>query len=52
MYGKEFADNYLPALGVQPSFLEASFDQVAKNYGSMSNYITFGLGLDATTQIR
>lgn len=34
-----------PALGVQPSFLQASLDQVAKQYGSMQNYLTQGLGL-------
>lgn len=51
-YGKEFADNYFPLFGVQRSFLEAGFDQVVKSYGSMNNYISDGLGLDAATQAR
>lgn len=49
-YGKTYADAFLPMLGVQPSFLLAGFDQVAKSYGSMDNYITNGLGLSTRTQ--
>jgi len=51
-YGKEFADNYFPAISVQRSFLEAGFDQVMKSYGSVDNYITNGLKLDAATQTK
>ncbi len=36
---------YAPLMGVQASFLEAGFDQVAQSYGSMDNYLKEGLGL-------
>lgn len=50
--GKTFADNYYPMLGVQESFLNAGFDQVAATYGSMDNYISNGMGLDFVTQAK
>lgn len=52
MYGQTIADNAYPALGVQPSFIDAAFEQVVKSYGSMGNYITYGLGISLDTQNR
>jgi protein-tyrosine phosphatase len=49
-YGKAYADTFYPVLGVQESFLTAGFDQATASYGSMSGYITNGLGLSASTQ--
>lgn len=50
--GKNVADIYFPALGVKESFVEASFNQVLMSYGSMDNYITYGLKLDAAIQTK
>lgn len=49
-YGQAYADAYRPVLGVSASFLQAGLDQATQSYGSMSAYITDGLGLDASTQ--
>lgn len=51
-YGQAYADAYYPVLGVQAGFLQAGLDQAAQSYGSMSGYITNGLGLPLTAQSR
>ena len=51
-YGQAYADIYIPTQEVEECFLNAAFDQVATSYGSMSNYITNGLGLDVITQMQ
>jgi len=51
-YGQAYADIYIPTQEVEECFLTAALDQVTASYGSMSNYITNGLGLDATTQMQ
>jgi protein-tyrosine phosphatase len=51
-YGQTYADDYLPMLQVADSYLQAGLDQVSTSYGSMSSYITDGLGLNAVTQAR
>ena len=38
-----------PLAGVQNSFLQAGFDQVQASYGTMSSYLTRGLGLTQST---
>ncbi|WP_035991106.1 tyrosine-protein phosphatase [Paraburkholderia caribensis] len=38
-----------PLASVQSSFLQASFDQVQSSYGTMSGYLTRGLGLTQST---
>ncbi|TCQ94417.1 tyrosine-protein phosphatase [Pseudomonas sp. JUb52] len=40
---------YEPLIGVQSSYLLASFDEVANKYGSMDNYLKEGLGLSQET---
>lgn len=49
-YGKDKADIYFPIFEAKESYLNAALDQVVTSYGSMSGYITNGLGLDAATQ--
>lgn len=49
-YGQTYADNFYPMLGVQESFLLAGLNQVTTSYGSMSGYVTNGLGLSSATQ--
>jgi len=39
-----------PVLGVLPEYLEASFDEVRRAYGSIEGYFCEGLGLDARAQ--
>jgi protein-tyrosine phosphatase len=40
-----------PLLGVRPEYLQAGFDAVDRDYGSMDHYVRDGLGLsDATIQ--
>jgi protein-tyrosine phosphatase len=39
-----------PVLGVLPEYLEASFDEVRRAYGSIEGYFADGLGLDARAQ--
>lgn len=41
-----------PLLGVQSSYLDAGFDEVAKRYGSFDVYLRDGLGVDAVTLAR
>lgn len=48
--GKEFADAYLPLLGVQESFLRAGMSQAVTSYGSMAGYISQGLKVSEATQ--
>lgn len=36
--------------GVKEEYLKASFDEMQTNYGTIENYFTEGLGIDATTQ--
>jgi protein-tyrosine phosphatase len=43
------ADVERPMAGVQSSFLQASFDEVQASYGTMSGYLTRGLGLAQST---
>ena len=38
-----------PLASVQSSYLQASFDQVQSSYGTMSGYLTRGLGLATST---
>ena len=40
----------LPVLSVLPEYLEASFDEVRRAYGSIEGYFGDALGLDARTQ--
>jgi len=51
-YGQAYADIYIPSQEVEECFLNAALDQVSTSYGSMSNYITDGLGLDLVTQLQ
>jgi protein-tyrosine phosphatase len=36
--------------GVKPEYLEASFDEMHKQYGTIARYFSEGLGIDATGQ--
>ncbi|MEY9953006.1 protein tyrosine/serine phosphatase [Leifsonia sp. EB34] len=47
--GEAAAAAYAPLLGVQRSFLDASYSAVAEHYGSVDAYLTEGLGLSAQT---
>lgn len=47
--GAAAAAAYAPLLGVQASFLDASYASVKQNYGSIDNYLTKGLGLSSST---
>lgn len=57
---KEVIDSYVagggePSIpqaifGVKEEYLKASFDEMETNYGSIENYFSEGLGIDATTQ--
>ncbi|NUU21801.1 MAG: tyrosine-protein phosphatase [Streptomycetaceae bacterium] len=38
-----------PLLGVQKQYLDAAFDEVAKQYGSFDRFLRDGLGLDGAT---
>ena len=40
----------LAIFGVKPEYLEASFDEVQKEYGSIENYFSEGLGIDSSRQ--
>lgn len=45
-YYTALGQSYLiPIIDVRPEYLQASFDQVIAEYGSMENYLTRGLGL-------
>lgn len=43
--GPEKAAVYAPMLGVERGFLEAGFDQLESDYGTVHNYLLTGLGL-------
>lgn len=45
--GREAADIYRPALGVQASYLRAGLDEMQSRYGSLDGYLRQGLELDA-----
>lgn len=45
-YGQAYADAYKPLLGVQESFLKASYDQIKLSFGSMESYLSDGLKLE------
>jgi len=57
---KEVIDGYItgggePSIpqaifGVKEEYLEASFDEMQTNYGTIENYFSEGLGIDANTQ--
>ena len=36
--------------GVKAEYLEASFDEMQMKFGTIENYFSEGLGIDATTQ--
>ncbi|MEU6560314.1 tyrosine-protein phosphatase [Nocardia nova] len=38
-----------PILGVRADFLDASFDQVRRSYGSFDRFLSHGLGIDSAT---
>ena len=40
----------LAVLGVKPEYLEASLDEMQKQYGSIEKYFSAGLGIDAAGQ--
>jgi len=44
-HGEAMADAFKPLLGVQADFLYAGWEQAIASYGSMRNYLRFGLGL-------
>ena len=43
-------DIMLAAFGVKPEYLEASFDEMQKQYGTIEKYFSDGLGIDAAGQ--
>jgi protein-tyrosine phosphatase len=47
--GPEKAAVYAPMLGVERGFLEAGFDQLEADYGTVHNYLLTGLGLSPQT---
>ncbi|HXZ06798.1 MAG TPA: tyrosine-protein phosphatase, partial [Paraburkholderia sp.] len=47
--GDTVADTETPLYDVQASYLQAGFDQVQASYGTMSKYLTQGLGLTQST---
>lgn len=50
--GVQAALAYAPFLGVQDNWLEISFNEAEKNFGSMDEYISKGLNISAETQAR
>jgi protein-tyrosine phosphatase len=40
----------LAIFGVKREYLEASFDEMQKNFGTIEDYFAKGLGIDATGQ--
>ena len=40
----------LAILGVKKEYLDAAFDEVQNNYGSIEKYFSDGLGIDAAKQ--
>ncbi|WP_430335605.1 tyrosine-protein phosphatase [Rhodococcus sp. ACT016] len=47
--GPEAAEIYRQLIGVDASYLAASFEEVDRNYGSLEHYLTDGLGLTPAT---
>lgn len=47
--GQAAATLAAPLFSVQDSFLQAGFDQVQASYGTMTSYLTIGLGLSQST---
>ena len=47
--GPQVATNLTPTLGVDATYLEAGLAQITADYGSVSNYLTQGLGLSQDT---
>jgi protein-tyrosine phosphatase len=47
--GEAAATIQMPLLEVQESYLQAGFDQVQASYGTMSSYLTHGLGMSQAT---
>ncbi|MEJ3403330.1 tyrosine-protein phosphatase [Rathayibacter sp. YIM 133350] len=47
--GDAAAAVYAPLLGVDASYLDATFDQLKSDYGTMDSYLTKGLGLSKKT---
>ena len=47
--GPAAAEIYRQLIGVDASYLQASFEEVDRNYGSFDRYLTDGLGLSAST---
>jgi protein-tyrosine phosphatase len=43
-------DIAIAIFGVKPEYLEASFDEMHKRYGTIENYFSKGLGIDAAGQ--
>ena len=41
-----------PLLGVEPDYLDAAFDQINKDYGSVDNYLKRELGVDRAALLR
>ncbi|WP_300647797.1 tyrosine-protein phosphatase [Paenalcaligenes sp.] len=50
--GVQAALAFAPFMGVQENWLEISFNEAEKNYGSMDEYITKGLNVSPETQQR
>ncbi|HKX88266.1 MAG TPA: tyrosine-protein phosphatase, partial [Sphingopyxis sp.] len=46
------ADVAKPLLGVERAYLDAAFEQIAKDYGSVDAYLAQELGVDAATRKR
>ena len=40
----------LAILGVKKEYLDAAFDEMEKKYGTIKNYFSEGLGIDASQQ--
>lgn len=47
--GEQVAQLFDPLLGVEANYLQAGLDQIRMTYGSVEQYITVGLGVDAET---
>lgn len=48
-YGQERADIFAPMVGVEAGYLQAAFDEVAAEYGTIEGYLRDGLGLSDAT---
>lgn len=47
--GEAAAAAYAPLMGVQQSFLDASYEQMTEDYGTLDSYLRQGLGLSSET---